>query len=185
MNEIKIRGLVFTSIFMSIAALAQDQDDKTSNAAQTAASDLPQEIIVTPYSNMNRRNIRSLISKTEREFVDRFNELNLDDDFDIDCYKYSAASTFIKQEICEPVFFREARRLDGSLAAFNMTQATNLFQLEAVQVQSDPSLRSGLSKEYAVLQNKVAALANSDEALKTLVTKLIELNYSLENYNKD
>lgn len=191
MKTIKLCGLFAASTLLSGMLFAQapeqqkGQEDQSAESSQDSANRMPQEIIVTPYSNMNRRSIRSLISKTEEEFINRFNELNLDDDFDIDCYKYSASSTFIKQEICEPNFFREARRTDGSLAAFNMAQATTIFQLEAVQVQSDRSLRSGLSKEYVVLQRKVAALANSDDALKSLVTKLIELNYSLDNYNKD
>lgn len=174
--------LLLTSTFFSGLLLAQDQTSATAAASQSSNA-LPAEIIVTPL--MNRRNLRSLISQVEEDFIKRFNELNFDEDYDIDCYKYTKTGTHMTKEICEPNFFKDARREDGSLAGFNMAMATTLFQLEAIQVLTDNGLRQGLGQEYAIMQTKVAKLTNSDQALKTLVENLNELNHSLENYGKD
>lgn len=181
MKNSAICSLLFIFFFAPVSLLGQEQKE----SSESAAGNIPSEIIVTPYSNMNRRNLRTLIAKTEEEFIERFNQLNLDDDYDIDCYRYSSSSTHIKQKICEPKFFRSARSADASLAAFNLFQATNLIQLESVQVQSDQSLRSGLQGDYRELQIKVGAFANSDTTLQDLSIKLMELNDSLKNYNKD
>lgn len=175
--------LLFTSIFYSGLILAQGQSPSASASTSQSADSLPAEIVVTPL--MNRRYLRSLISQVEEDFVERFNELNLDEKYDIDCYQYSATSTHIRKEICEPIFFRRARSNDASLAAFNMTQVTTVFHLESIQIQTDRGLRQRLGQEYVVLQEKIAGLTNSDEALKTLVKNLNELNYSLENYGKN
>lgn len=173
--------LLLTSAFCSGLLLAQDQTSATDADSQSSNA-LPAEIIVTPL--MNRRNLRSLISKVEEDFVKRFNELNLDEDYDIDCYKYTKTGTHMTKEICEPNFFKDARRADASVAGFNMAMATTINQLEAIQVLSDNSLRQGLGQEYTIMQTKVAKLTNSDQALKTLVENLNELNHSLQNYGK-
>lgn len=176
--------LLLTSTFCSGLSLAQNQTSVATTTAASQSSDtLPAEIIVTPL--MNRRNLRSLISQVEEDFVKRFNELNLDEDYDIDCYKYTKTGTHMTKAICEPNFFKDARREDASLAVFNMASATTLFRLEAVQVLTDNGLRRGLGQEYAIMQAKVAKLTNSDQALKTLIENLNELNHSLESYGKD
>jgi hypothetical protein len=54
-----------------------------------------------------------------------------------------------------------------------------------VQVQSDEELALGVKQKYAVMQEKVAELTNSDETLKLLIKKLNDLNVALENYSKN
>lgn len=178
--------LLFASIFSSVSLMAQDQVSTASSTSQSSNA-LPTEIIVTPL--MNRRNLRSLISQVEEDFVKRFNELNLDDDYDVDCYSYTSTGTHLTKEICEPKFFRDSRREDAQTAAININQrkkgAPVIAVLEAVQVQSDEELALGVKEKYAIMQEKVAELTNSDEALKVLIGNLNELNYALENYDKD
>ncbi|MFK7862951.1 MAG: hypothetical protein AB8B95_01875 [Pseudohongiellaceae bacterium] len=180
MKTLAIYALLVSLTFIPTSLSAQEKRQQTN-----VANGVPSEIIVTPYSNMNRRSIRALISKTEEEFINRFNELNLDEDYDIDCYRYTSSSSHFKQKICEPKFFKAARSADASLATFNLLQATTVHQLESVQVQSDQSLRSGLQGKYSELQLKVRAFANSDNALQDLLIKLMDLNSSLENFNKN
>lgn len=178
--------LLFSSVFCSGLLLAQNQTSAAASASQSSNA-LPTEIVVTPL--MNRRNLRSLISQVEEDFVKRFNELNQDDDYDVDCYSYTSTGTHLTKEICEPKFFRNARREDAQLSALNMNQLKKgtpvLAKLELVQVQSDEELALGVKQKYAVMQEKVAELTNSDQALTTLIKNLNELNYALENYGKN
>lgn len=180
-------ALLSTSFFCSGLILAQDQSSSEAVAASQSADTLPAEIIVTPL--MNRSNLRSLISKVQEDFVKRFNELNLDDDYDVDCYNYTSTGTHLTKQICEPKFFRNSRREDAQLAALNMNfekkGAPVLARLELVQVQSDEELALGVKKKYEIMQEKVAELTNSDQTLKTLIRNLNELSAALENYGKN
>lgn len=183
MNTLASSVLLSASVFCSGLLLAQDQ---IAPASQSSSA-LPTEIIVTP--RMNRRNLRSLISQVEEDFVKRFNELNLDDDYDVECYSYTSTGTHLTKAICEPRFFRDTRREDAQRAAIDMNHekkgAPILARLELLQVQSDEELALGVKQKYAVMQEKVAQLTNSDEALKILIKNLNELNYALENYGKN
>lgn len=176
-------ALLLVPIFCSSPLLAQNNEKSDLLATSQSAENLPTEIVVTPL--MNRRDIRSLISKVQDEFIDRFNELNLDDDFDIECYKYSPTTSHIRKDVCEPKFLRKARAVDASLAGFNLDQTVKRYQLEAVQVQTDNGIRSGLGREYITLQRKVAYLSDNDRALKILLENLNGLKDQLENYRKD
>ncbi|MFK7864332.1 MAG: hypothetical protein AB8B95_08935 [Pseudohongiellaceae bacterium] len=175
------------SLLYSVLVLGQSQTVSTATGATGSIGSLPTEIIVTPL--MNRRHLRSLIAKTEEDFVNRFNELNLDEKYDIDCYRYRSTRSHIRKRICEPKFFRDSRRADASLAALNINQfkagGPVWGLLELVQVQSDSQIRWGHSQDYQRMREKVVNLTNSDEALKTLIHNLNELSAGLKSYGKD
>lgn len=177
------RLLQLTTLLCASSLAAQNDDHPAPAIAPQTAIILPTEIVVTPL--MNRRDIRSLISKVQEEFINRFNQLNRDDDFDIECYKYSSTTSHIRKDVCEPKFLRRARAADASLAGFNLDQTVKRYQLEAVQVQTDNGIRAGLSQEYVTLQRKVNYLSENDRALKILLENLSELNYQLDNYRRD
>lgn len=175
--------LIFPEFFVSVQALSPDVD----GGMFESTANLPIEIVVTPL--MNRRDLRNLISQVEEDFVKRFNELNIDDGFDIDCYKYKNTRSHIRKKICEPKFFRAARRQDASLAALNINQfkknGAEVPLLELVQVQSDSEMRLTNNQKYQTLQEKVADLTNSDQTLQILIHNLNELSFGLENYGKE
>lgn len=76
------------------------------------ANKLPYEIRLTP--NPSLRDLRKLIIEVKDEFITRFNELNLDNDYDILCDTITLTFSHIKRRVCEPSFYVQARAENAS-----------------------------------------------------------------------
>lgn len=169
---------LLSSVLLLLASVcsAQEQD-------AAPQSDAPYEVIVTP--QLSRSDLRSLISRAQKDYVSRFNELNIDDKYDIACYRFTPTGSHIEKEVCEPVFLIRARGDDASWAMAQLGRAVNLIQFESVMVDSPDAIRRAVKEEYEVLQEKVEKLTASDSLLRSIATSLNELNERLTDFGKD
>ena len=94
-----MRALILLLTFNFSSAWASAQDDDVIELTQQASS-LPYEVVITP--TITRLNLRKLIVDVEDDFFEKFNELNLDDDYDVACYKEKITISHITTRICEP-----------------------------------------------------------------------------------
>jgi len=170
--------LFIISISLRVA-IAQDSLPTDDEGQKTQ---LPYEITVTPI--LQRRDIRALIVQVEEDFIQRFNELNADDDYDVICSKSAATSSHISRRTCEPNFLISARAENASLAAFNLSRAVTDVALFQIYVMTPRSLRRSVSREYKTLQSKIEEFSKSDEELKSIATRLNELNLRLNDVGK-
>ena len=162
---------LFSIILLSSPSVsAQDASTAESTNQQTR---LPYEVIVTPL--VTRYNLRNLIIQAEEDFVARFNELNLDDDYDIDCYKFTPTMSHIRERICEPQFLI-AERADnaGQFAAGHIT-----FLLTTNTIRRD------MNRDYVILQEKFDELTSSDKNLRGIGLVLGALKNRLETLGKE
>jgi len=174
--------IAFISLGLLSSTSAVAQNAQASNEP-VAANRVPYQIIVTP--NITKRSIRKLILQVEDDFVARFNELNLDDDYDIDCYKFTPTMSHIRRRICEPAFLIEARAENASEAAFDYSKARNLSDLYAIEVLTPTMLRRKMTREHDALQSKLEELVRTDEELMKIGTVLGELTERAKKFGKE
>ncbi|PCH62342.1 MAG: hypothetical protein COC19_03035 [SAR86 cluster bacterium] len=152
-------------------------------AEQLEAQQVPYEIKVTP--TFLRSDIAALIKEVEEGFIERFNELNLDDDYDVKCFRFTPTMSHISQRSCEPKFLIEGRAADASDAGFRYSHVRNLADLESISTLSGLSLRRSMHREYEIFQSKLKALISSDANLKTIAVQLDVLHSRLNNFEQE
>ncbi len=159
------------AFLLSHNTVAQD----TSGSPQSAAiSRMPYQITVTP--NPSRARLKKLVDEVEDDFIDRFNELNLDDDYDIQCGKVTPTMSHIRTRVCEPNFYIEAR-------AENVSNF--LFSEGGTYLLSSSAMEKETHREFEVLQQKVNELTETDRDLREVAYVLAELKRRLKNYGKE
>ena len=154
--------------------------DSTANIDAEEIVAMPYEIIVTPF--VTRRDLRGMIDKVEDDFIDKFNELNLDDDYDIQCGKITPTASHIRKRVCEPNFYIQARADDASK---NMFLLGNPLAGRSFYLQSSHSLEKEKAREYEILQEKVDELTQENRDLRGIGLVLGELKRRLENFGKE
>lgn len=161
--------------YLSSASVGAE-DSLTSNEVSTAVR-IPYQITVTP--NVTRGGLRKLIINVEDDFVERFNELNVDDDYDIMCRKFAPTMSHIGKRVCEPNFFIEARADNASESMFLMFQGYPIFLL------SDRALRKETARDFEILQEKVDELTRTNADLRGRGFVLTDLRNRLKNLGKE
>ena len=159
-----------------ISSLAVAQDTSESQEASPVTR-LPYEITVTP--NPSRRDLQKLIDEVEDDFVSRFNELNLDDDYDIHCDMVTPTMSHIKTRVCEPSFYIQARADNAS------TYVQALLNGGAPFLLSASALRKDTSREFDILQEKADEPIATDQDLRGVAYVLGELKNRLKNFGSD
>ena len=113
-------------IFPLFAPAVVAQETRIPATVQSAG--LPYEVIVTP--NVTKKDLRQLIQQVEEDFFARFNELNIDDDYDVICYRYTPTNSHISRRVCEPNFKIRARADNASETAFALITGAQAWVLE-------------------------------------------------------
>jgi hypothetical protein len=95
MKRIVLILVVITSTFpgwLSAQDTTEAQDTSIAKEAE-AATRLPYQVIVTP--TISRTGLRELVADVEEDFYEQFNELNIEDNYDIVCYKHTPTMSHI------------------------------------------------------------------------------------------
>lgn len=172
-------------VFSSLLA-AQDETNRETSAESPR---LPYEVIVTP--NVTRADLRQLIIQVEEDFFAKFNELNIDEDYDVTCYKYTPTMSHITKRVCEPWFMIRARGLNASEVTFGLASGSgstgsgfNSAQ-RATFAMPPETMRREMSDDYEVLQEKMEAFTKSNIEFRSIAEALLELKAQLENFGED
>ena len=174
------------ALLVTQVAVAQDQDvDAEKGSEGVKVGQLPYEVIVRP--QITRRDLRQLIVQVEEDFYGRFNELNIDDYYDIHCYKNTPTMSHISERICEPWFAFEARhanaaetaRLLGDLGPWGGGGHNNVYAMNKSLLKSDKK------SDYELLQEKLEEFTRSDTEFRAIGNVLAALKKQLENFGEE
>lgn len=178
-----INALCFIFAINSAGAVAQETEALDRNKNDVA---LPYEIVITP--NVMKRDLRKLLIQVEDDFFARFNELNLDDNYDVYCYTHTPTMSHIQKRQCEPIFMIRARGDDASIFFQELGQnpKTRFGNLATRALQLSPNgLRQEMNTDYEILQKKLEELNQSDLEFRSIGIALARLKDRLNNYGKD
>lgn len=170
---------VLTTLVMSSAAIAQREQGSEADVDDVddvrRVGQLPYEVIVRP--RVNRAHLRDLIQKVEQDFFARFNELNPDDFYDIDCYRIRPTGTHLTGRICEPEFHTYFRSENASESMMLMiSESPSMF------LYSPRALKTELSPYYDRLTAMLEEHYGSDTELRAIGEALAELKERLQSY---
>ena len=177
MKAIPIIAFLALGYLSSASAIAQDS--QASNDAKTAAS-MPYEIVITP--RVRRADLRNLIVQVEDDFFSKFNELNMDDDYDVLCYEYVPTMSHIRERVCEPAFMIRARADNTSENTFLL--GNKYTKLNAYLLQPK-AMRKEVEPDYDILQEKMEDLTRSDSEFRDIGSVLAQLKARLKNFGKE
>ncbi|GJM12381.1 MAG: hypothetical protein DHS20C12_07840 [Pseudohongiella sp.] len=178
--RIKLGIILFIAAYAG-SPLAQDDTD---TGAEETANRLPYEVIVTPA--IKRSDLRRLIVQVEEDFFDKFNELNIDEDYDILCYEYVPTMSHIPERVCEPLFMMEARGMNVSELVYGAAPPPGTGGAAPTGVLLPPkAMRNAVAPQYDILQQKMEELNESDLELRSIGLALAKLKARLENFGKD
>ena len=173
--------------FLSASTSAQD-DSARQDRMQAAR--LPYEVVVTP--TITRSDLRKLIVDVEDDFFAKFNELNIDDDYDIACYKEKITMSHITTRICEPWFMIKARADASAEMTYRLgtTFATGPFgaavgSQPAPMIYSVREMRKKMAGEYETLQDRMEQFTRSNIEFRSIGNALAELKSRMESFGKD
>ena len=178
MKQKLLNTFFLTLLSLSISVSAQDVPAVGVTNQQSVK---PYQIFVSP--TFKRSDIRDLIVKLEEDFVARFNELNIDDDYDVLCYDYTPTMSHISRRTCEPNFLIRTRAGNASEAAYLLRQPGDPFS--KIFVLTPRMLRQEVHGDYEILQSKLEELTSSDEDLKAMAMELDKLSSRMKNFGKD
>jgi len=148
-----------------------------SRIAKTDINDLEPVPVSLPYQvsikpQITKSELRELLKKATDDFVARFNELNLDDDFDITCYNSASTLTYIRRDVCEPAYLTNKGKVDTPLAdAAASSHISLLMNRTHFSVKSEYSLRP--------MQKIFEELIKSDQELDQISYVVVELKHRL------
>ncbi len=171
----------FSIIFLSsLPAMAQDVPVPTDSEQPRA---LPYEVVVRP--NVTRGSLRELIVQVEEDFYEKFNELNIDDKYDIACYKHTPTMSHISERVCEPWFMIRARGDNASDTTYLLGGAGPINKSKRSAFLLPPeAMRKEMNREYEVLEEKMEELTRTDSTFQEIGSVLAKLRHRLKNFGK-
>lgn len=174
-------GLILALVMLIGNALAAQEDEQEEEINTEEIAQVPYEVIVTP--TVTRGRLRELIVAVEDDFFARFNELNIDDAYDIVCYKYTPTMSHISERVCEPLFLMRSRNLNVSettmllgMTGMGARRSSNLLDPRAMRMEVEP--------DYRILQTKMEEFTRTDDEFRSIGNALAELKSRLENYGR-
>ncbi|PCJ19680.1 MAG: hypothetical protein COA96_16160 [SAR86 cluster bacterium] len=173
--QAKLLSLIIL-FFVAPVILAQDTSPPEASGQQGR---LPYEVVVTPNVTISR--LRKLLVQIEDDFFDKFNELNIDDDYDVRCYKFLPTGTHIKTRVCEPEFFMDARGNNASEFLFDLSGYTFF----ATTLLSRKDIRHDTMEDFEILQKKVEEFYRTDINLHSIGEAMAKVKLRLDNFSKD
>lgn len=180
-----LMGIAASTFILSTLSNAQDDLGGTEDEG-ISSQRKPYEIVITP--TITRARLRDLIVDVEDDFFSRFNELNIDDNYDIVCYKHTPIMSHISQRVCEPLFLWRARGANSSDVTFLLgsggKDAINQAS-QAAAVVTPGAMRIDKKKDFEVLQEKMEELNRTDEELRSIGSVLAQLKARLAGIGQD
>lgn len=166
----------FMAIILLSSAPTLAQDTPVTNDTKQKAK-LSYEVVISP--TITRGPLRELVVQVEDDFFAKFNELNIDDAYDVLCFMQGSTDSYITKRICEPKFIINARSQSASEAG------NALGRLGKYGGYLDPVIQSDMSPKYETLQEKLEQFTRTDEEFRSIGNALVELKAQLENYGKN
>lgn len=176
-----ITNIMILALFASNLAAAQTDPIMEEESDQKLESSKPYEIVITP--TISRTKLRELIADVEEDFYEKFNELNIDDSYDIVCYKHTPTMSHIWRRVCEPWFMLQSRGEMASEVTFLLGHGSPSARESGIgMVKSDRQLIREKKRSYEELQTLMEEFSRSDGEFRQIGEVLAELKYRLENY---
>ena len=181
-NSSSLLLLAVASLILSVQA--QGQQAEVQEKEEVVGS-LPYEVIVR--ARVTRAHLRQLITKVEDDFFTKFNELNLDDAYDIACYKHTPTMSHISERVCEPWFVLHTRNLNSSEVTMfiGSTGKWTPGSARSAYILTPRTLQRETRSDYEVLQEKMEELTQSDAEFRSIGNALAELKSRLENFGDE
>ena len=152
-------------IFFTLAFLLSGQPVWGQEAGENGI----EEIIVI--GELSRSAVRAQIVRVENDIYRFYNEHNGNQKLDIECREIALTGTRIKQRVCEPVFWTEARAQTTQEFFQEFTASIDLENLsEWVEQETDE-----MNRVYAELIQKHVSFAEALLILEDLKARLEEL----------
>jgi len=151
---------VLTLFFVTPLVWAQDAAP-TEEASQQGR--LPYEVVVTPEVRFGT--LKKLLVQIEDDFFAKFNELNLDDDYDVVCYRFKPTGSHISRRVCEPQFYMDARADNSGQVAFVIACAC---PAAPPPLLNRRGLRSQTGGDFNVLEEKLDTFYRNDAELNAI-----------------
>ena len=153
---------------MSCNVIAQNQpvdveDSVQSQPVNQAQSSRPiEQIIITTERSFHT--LRLHIDNAEDSLYATFNDLNIDDDFDVDCGETDYTHTHIQDHVCVPAFFNRL--------IFESTQDSLGFWGARLRYLQAGTIAPGLSEKFDELDVIMLDLANEHDSLAEALIEL-------------
>ncbi len=185
----KIQSATKAALFLVMASSAGGswaQQETESKSLKSEAGE-PYEVVVS--GRPTRARYQELIEDVEEDFFAKFNELNIDDEYDMYCYEYTPTMSHIKRRACEPLFMIARRAKNASDAVFMISAGGNsaplASKLGGVYLESPDEMVKYEKRNYEVLVKKMEELTASNRELGEIASVMEQLKFQLENYRAD
>ena len=157
--------LACTILTLSLTSSAQEveSDDSTQNAA----SEIEQIIVVGERSPFR---LRAQIKEAEKRLFSTYNEVNENEDYDVDCDKYTPTMSHISEQRCWPVFFH-------NVVAEEAQRAMLLNDFNIIPPNQLATLYAG---EFEKLRANIVAVANEHPEVATALMEYGGLQQALK-----
>lgn len=178
----KHSGLFLAAIASLVCTVQAQEEQIESHEKEEVVGSLPYEVIVRP--RVTRAHLRELITEVEDDFFAKFNELNLDDAYDIACYKHTPTMSHISERVCEPWFVLNTRNLNSSEVTMFLgsTGKWTPGSARSAYILTPRTLQRETRSDYEILQEKMEELTKSDAEFRSIGNALAELKARLENF---
>lgn len=181
----KYAGLFILAIANLVFTTQAQEDQLNVQDKEQVVGSLPYEVIVRP--RVTRAHLRDLITKVEDDFFAKFNELNLDDAYDIACYKHTPTMSHISERVCEPWFVLHTRNLNSSEVTMFLGNSGKWTpgSARSAYILTPRTLQHETRSDYEILQEKMEELTKSDAEFRSIGNALAELKARLEQYGSE
>lgn len=176
---------VVTSVYYSIIILSStlvSAQDSSATDDTKLETNLPYEVIVR--GDVTRASLRRLIVEVEEDFWDKFNELNIDNDYDVRCYKFKRTGSHLKARICEPNFYAKAKGENAHHTFFLMSSGS-VGARRSAWLFTPNALRNEKYSEFEVLREKLEEFTSSEREFRLIGNAWADLMQRLDNYGND
>ncbi len=187
----RTKALVKATLLLAIAtsAVSSQAQKEAESASSDIESDKPYEIVIS--GRPTRAHYRQLIQDVEDDFFERFNDLNIDDEYDMYCYEYTPTMSHIKRRACEPMFMLARRAKNSSDTLFMIGgggggDANSVgMKLFGTYLESPAEMVKYEKGNYEILVRKMEELTQTDRELGEMADVMEQLKFRLENYITD
>jgi len=148
------------------------RDSEAGAEAQQTLEQITQDIAIEEIivrATKTSASIRAELKLAEKQFYSGYNDLNLIEEFDIDCRSVQGTNSRIPRDVCWPVFF------DESLASSAQEFLLGISVFEPAQTVAFKNRSS-----WEALRENVAKTANENPSLKESLIELLSLDAALD-----
>lgn len=163
--------LAATLFLFGPVSVTQDLPTSPQSSRQ---SRLPYEIIVTP--NVTLSNLEKLLVQIEDDFFEKFNELNVDQKYDVRCYEFVPTGSHIKSRVCDPNLFINAQ---GDNASEYMSAIIS--KVPPPLLMSRKDLRFQTRQDFEILQNKLEEMYRANLEFNSIGNALSDVKKRIED----